>query len=102
VIGSAIALKLLFNIPLIIGVLVTALDVIIILAGFGVKTLRAYEIFIVTLVATIGVCFIALIISASPRWEDVARGYVPRSDLFLNRNALYNILGIVGATVCHS
>lgn len=95
VIGSAVALNLLFHIPLMWGVLITGFDVLLLLgmARFGFRKLEAI---IVTLVATIGVCFAAEIFFAKPVWGDVAAGLVPSIP---NKEAFLISLGILGATV---
>jgi manganese transport protein len=98
VIGSAIALNLLFGIPLIWGVCLTALDVLLILylqhRGF-----RIVEAIVVALVATIGVCYLAEIILVRPDFGAIARGFVPSTELFTNREMLYIAIGMLGATV---
>lgn len=96
VIGSAVALNLLFRIPLLWGVLITAVDVLLLLAllRFGFRKLEAV---IITMVATIAFCFGIQIFLAAPDWAGVARGLlvptVPDSQ------ALLISLGILGATV---
>lgn len=99
VIGAAIALNLLFKLPLPWGVAITGLDVLIILMGFGHKYLRWFEFFIMILVGTIGVCFVALLAKVDPIWKDVFSGYVPRAEIFTDPSQLFIFMGIVGATV---
>ncbi|MCE2765810.1 MAG: Nramp family divalent metal transporter [Fimbriimonadaceae bacterium] len=96
VIGSAVALHLLFGIPKVAGVLITGLDVLAILAlmKFGFRKLEAI---IVTLVATIAICFMINIIWAQPDWQAVAGGLIPRSQP--KGEALAIAVGILGATV---
>ena len=96
VIGSAVALHLLFGIPKVAGVLITGLDVLAILAlmKFGFRKLEAI---IVTLVATIAICFMINIIWAEPDWQAVAGGLIPRSQP--KGEALAIAVGILGATV---
>jgi manganese transport protein len=96
VIGSAVALHLLFGIPKVAGVLITGLDVLAILAlmKFGFRKLEAI---IVTLVATIAICFMINIIWAQPYWQAVAGGLIPRSQP--KGEALAIAVGILGATV---
>ena len=96
VIGSAVALHLLFEIPKVAGVLITGLDVLAILAlmKFGFRKLEAI---IVTLVATIAICFMINIIWAQPDWQAVAGGLIPRSQP--KGEALAIAVGILGATV---
>ncbi|MGE5444510.1 MAG: Nramp family divalent metal transporter [Ignavibacteriales bacterium] len=95
VLGSAIALKLLFGLPLFWGVLVTALDVLLLLAlsRFGIRKLEAV---ILSLVATIGVGFLIEIFLSKPRWGGIASGFLPSLP---DKNALYVTIGILGATV---
>lgn len=98
VLGSAVALKLLFGIPLLAGVILTAFDVLLVLALQG-KGFRLVEAFVITLIATIGVCFAYEIFIAQPLWLEAAHGFVPRFEIFRNREMLYIAIGIVGATV---
>ncbi|MDP2658137.1 MAG: Nramp family divalent metal transporter, partial [Candidatus Deferrimicrobium sp.] len=95
VLGSAIGLQLLFGIPLMYGVLVTALDTFLILflhqAG-----IRKMEAFILVLVATIGACFLLEILLSRPDVPGIARGFLPSLP---DRDALYYAIGILGATV---
>jgi manganese transport protein len=98
VIGTAIGLNLLFGIPLEIGVLLTALDVLLILwmqsLGF-----RWVEAFIVTMLLVITVCFGLQIAMADPDWGQVIRGFAPTVEIVKNPAMLYLALGILGATV---
>src|SRR5579863_10340353 len=75
VLGSAVALKLLFGLPLIAGVLITALDVLIVLAlqGRGFRMIEAF----VVLIASIAACFAYEIFVAQPLWREAARGVIP-------------------------
>src|SRR5215467_5243377 len=98
VLGSAVALKLLFGLPLLAGVLITALDVLIVLALQG-RGFRLIEIFVVTLIATIGACFAYEIFFAQPLWKEAAMGFIPRAEILKNREMLYIAIGILGATV---
>ncbi|KIJ45571.1 hypothetical protein M422DRAFT_227211 [Sphaerobolus stellatus SS14] len=100
--GSAIALNLLFpRLPLWVGVLLTALDVLIILAmtddNKG-RPVRMFEVLIVVLVLAVLTCFIILIVRVSPQWGPVFDGYIP-SKALLDPGALYLSIGILGATV---
>jgi manganese transport protein len=94
VLGTAIGLKLLFGIPLLIGVLITAADTFLVLwlQRFGMRVLEA---FILSLVTVIGICFLIEIVLARPVWTEVAGGLAPR----LSRESLYVAIGILGATV---
>ncbi len=96
VVGSAVALNLLFGIPLVWGVLITGLDVLalLLLINLGFRKLEAL---VLTLVATIGACFAFNISLASPDWGAVAHGtFVPSLP---DTEALLIALGILGATV---
>jgi manganese transport protein len=98
VLGSAIALKLLFNIPLLLGVVLTAMDVLLVLLLQG-RGFRWIEAFVVTLIATIGACFAYEIFIARPLWLEAAHGFIPRLEILQNREMLYIAIGILGATV---
>ncbi len=98
VLGSAVALKLLFGLPLLAGVLITALDVLIVLLLQG-RGFRLVEAFVVTLIASIGVCFAYEIFFAHPLWRAAATGFIPRLEILRNREMLYIAIGILGATV---
>ncbi len=98
VLGSAVALKLLFGLPLIVGVVLTALDVFVVLALQG-RGFRFVEAFVVTLIATIGACFAYEIFFARPLWLEAAHGFVPHLDILRNKEMLYIAIGILGATV---
>jgi len=99
VIGSAIALNLLFGIPLIWGVCLTALDVLIILF-LQQKGFRFIEALVITLIGTIGVCFGLEILFAQPSWLGIAKGFlVPSSQIVRDPGMLYIAIGILGATV---
>ena len=98
VIGSAIALNLLFGIPLIWGVCLTAADVLLILL-LQHKGFRYLEAFIIALIATIGVCFAIELFLARPDLAGVAGGLIPRGEIVTNPAMLYIAIGILGATV---
>jgi manganese transport protein len=98
VLGSAVALKLLFGLPLLAGVLITAFDVLIVLALQG-RGFRLVEAFVVTLIASIGACFAYEIFFAHPLWREAAIGFIPRAEILRNREMLYIAIGILGATV---
>jgi manganese transport protein len=98
VLGSAVALKLLFGLPLLAGVLITALDVLIVLALQG-RGFRLIEAFVVTLIASIAACFAYEIFFAEPLWREAAQGLIPRAEILRNREMLYIAIGILGATV---
>jgi manganese transport protein len=98
VLGSAVALQLLFGLPLLAGVVITALDVLIVLALQG-RGFRLIEAFVVTLILTIAACFSYEILIARPIWMDAARGFIPHAVILRNREMLYIAIGILGATV---
>jgi manganese transport protein len=96
--GSAIALQLLFGLPLIWGVCITASDVLLLLLLQG-KGFRYVEALVITLVATIGICFAAEIIFSQPDVTGILQGYLPKSEVVRNPEMLYLAIGILGATV---
>src|SRR5271165_4429354 len=98
VLGSAVALKLLFGLPLLAGVLITALDVLIVLALQG-RGFRLIEAFVITLIASIALCFTYEIFFAQPIWREAVVGFIPRIEILRNREMLYIAIGILGATV---
>ncbi|HJQ21961.1 MAG TPA: Nramp family divalent metal transporter [Gemmatimonadaceae bacterium] len=98
VIGAAIALNLLFGMPLTWGVVVTALDVMIVL-WLQHKGFRMLEALVVVLVATVGMCFLFEIMLSRPDLGGVVRGFVPTSEILRNPDMLYIAIGILGATV---
>ena len=97
-VGSAIGLQLLFGIPLVWGVCITALDVIMVLFLQG-KGFRYIEALVITIIAIIGGCFIAEMIFAKPDAGAVLLGYVPQLEILQNQAMLYIAVGILGATV---
>ncbi len=94
VLGAAIALNLLFHIPLFTGVLLTAADTLLLLwfQSFGIRTIEA---FILALISVIAACFCIEIFWAKPSVSAILTGLAPR----LNRESLYVAIGILGATV---
>lgn len=98
VIGSAIALKLLFGLALPVGVVITGLDVLILLFLQN-KGVRVLEALVITLVATVGVCFAFELVLSRPDLAGVAKGFIPTMDIITNRDKLYIAIGILGATV---
>jgi manganese transport protein len=98
VIGSAIALQLLFGIPLLAGVILTSLDVLLILI-LQQRGFRRLEAFIVALIATIGICFGAEIAFSHPSFAGILGGLVPTGQIVSNPTMLYIAIGILGATV---
>ncbi|CAN7397072.1 Nramp family divalent metal transporter [Paenibacillus sp. LjRoot56] len=98
VIGAAIALQLLFGLPLIYGVILTALDVILVLM-LQKKGFRYIEAMVISLIALIMVCFIMELIFSRPEFAAVAAGFIPTTEIVTNPAMLYIALGILGATV---
>lgn len=98
VLGTAIALKLLFGLPLVTGVCITALDVFLILAlqRYGFRRLEA---FVAALLIIIAGCFAFELAWAGPNWADAAAGLVPSAQIVTNPLMLYIAIGILGATV---
>ncbi|MBF7682192.1 Nramp family divalent metal transporter [Acinetobacter sp. B5B] len=103
VIGTAIALNLLFGLPLMLGVLITLLDVFLLLFFLSLG-IRKIEAFVFTLILTVFVIFAYEVMLASPHLGDVVRGFIPQKEIFTAHlsgqdSALLIALGIVGATV---
>ncbi|MBA2688855.1 MAG: Nramp family divalent metal transporter [Gemmatimonadaceae bacterium] len=98
VIGSAIALNLLFGIPLPLGIAITALDVLFVLYLQN-KGFRLLEALVIALVVTVGACFLFEMILAQPPISDVLRGFIPSTEIVTNPSMLYVAVGILGATV---
>jgi len=98
VIGTAIALDMLFGIPLAIGVLLTVLDVLLILwlQRFGLRYLEA---FVIALLGIVFVCFGISLLLARPEWREVAAGFLPTARTVTDPGMLFLAIGIVGATV---
>jgi manganese transport protein len=96
--GSAIALQLLFGLPLVWGVCITALDVLMLLFLQG-KGFRYVEALVIMLVATVGVCFALEILFSRPDVGGILLGYAPKPEILLNPEMLYIAMGILGATV---
>jgi len=98
VIGAAIALNLLFGIPLLWGVILTALDVLIVLFLQN-KGFRYVEALVVGLIVAIAASFAIEIWWAAPNMRDVATGFIPRTVILTDPAMLYIAIGILGATV---
>lgn len=98
VIGSAIALNLLFGIPILYGVIITALDVIVILLLQN-KGFRYLESLVIILIITIGGCFAVEIFLSKPDAGAILHGFIPQKEIITNPTALYIAIGILGATV---
>jgi manganese transport protein len=98
VIGSALALNLLFHIPLTWGVAITALDVLVILF-FQYKGFRLIESIVASLIFVILACFTYEILASHPDFIPILKGLVPRQQILINPSMLYIAIGILGATV---
>jgi manganese transport protein len=98
VIGSAIALNLLFGIPLLVGVCITALDVLLVLFLQN-KGFRYIEALVITLIAVIGGCFAWELVASRPDVVGIAKGFIPSSQIVTDPGMLYIAIGILGATV---
>ncbi|RUP45241.1 natural resistance-associated macrophage protein-domain-containing protein [Jimgerdemannia flammicorona] len=105
VIGSAIALKLLFGLPLPWGVAITGLDVLVILfayrdeRGASMRVVRLFEFFVMALVGSVFMCFVVELTYSNANPVEVLKGYLPSGTLFQNQGLLYVAVGIIGATV---
>lgn len=97
-IGTAIALNLLFGIPLIWGVVLTALDVLLVLLLQN-KGFRYIEAFVFSLIVIIGGCFLVELILSKPSIVGIAKGFIPDPEIITNPAMLYIAIGILGATV---
>jgi manganese transport protein len=98
VLGAAIALQLLFHIPLPVGIVLTSLDVLLILAlqrgGLG-----KLEAFVVAMIGLVGLCFVVELAMARPTLSTLLKGLIPHPDIVTNPAMLYVAVGILGATV---
>ncbi len=98
VVGSAIALQLLFGIPLVWGCLITAADVMAVLF-LQTKGFRYIEALVIVLIATIAGCFSVELFLSKPQVGLMLSGFLPSRDILKNQNMLYVAIGIIGATV---
>jgi manganese transport protein len=98
IVGSAIALQLLFGIPLVWGCVITCLDVLAVLYLQN-KGFRWVEAIVLTLIVTIGTCFAFELFFAKPSLAGVMMGFVPSTQILTNHGMLYVSIGILGATV---
>ena len=94
VLGAAIGLNLLFHIPLLVGVVLTAADTLLLLwfQRFGIRVLEG---FVLSLISVIGICFLLEIVLAKPSFTKMMTGLAPK----LSAESLYVAIGIIGATV---
>jgi len=98
VIGSAIALNLLFGLPLVWGVCLTALDVLAVMY-LQHKGFRLLEAFVIALIALISLCFLLEMIFSHPSALGMLAGFAPKLEIIKNREMLFVAIGILGATV---
>ena len=98
VIGTAIALNLLFGISLPVGIAITAFDVMIVLYLQN-KGFRLLEALVIALIAVVGGCFVFELFISKPDIGEVARGFLPTTEIITNPEMLYIAIGILGATV---
>jgi manganese transport protein len=98
IVGSAIALELLFGIPLFWGCCITSLDVLAVLYLQN-KGFRYIEALVATLIGLIGACFVAELLFSHPSVSGMAWGFLPHTQVFTNKDMLYVAIGILGATV---
>ncbi|MFT8711206.1 Nramp family divalent metal transporter [Komagataeibacter rhaeticus] len=98
VIGTAVALQLLFGLPLLAGALISALDAFIVLLLMN-RGFRYLEAFVIGLLSVIAVCFAVQVVAAQPPVAAVLRGFLPSAQIITNSQMLYIAIGIIGATV---
>jgi manganese transport protein len=98
VIGSAIALNLLFHIPLAFGVALTSLDVLLLLL-LQHRGFRFLEAMVVVLVFTVGICFLFELFLSRPDFGPMMAGFIPDRRIVTDSSMLYIAIGILGATV---
>ena len=96
--GSAIALQILFGIPLFFGAIITALDVLVLLAltRLGYRWLESL---VAVLVLTIAACIGVELLLAKPVVAELVKGFIPTTDVLTRPGMLFVALGIIGATV---
>ena len=98
VLGSALALHLLFGMSLVLGIVITAFDTLLVL-GLKGKGFRQVEAIVLGLVMTISACFAIELALVGPDWHAVAAGFLPHVEALRDPHALYIAIGILGATV---
>jgi manganese transport protein len=98
VIGSAIALNLLFRLPIVWGVCLTSLDVLAVMY-LQHKGFRLIEAFVIALISTIALCFVLEMAFSHPDPFGILTGFVPTHQVITNRDMLFVAIGILGATV---
>ncbi|GBQ40295.1 manganese transport protein MntH [Komagataeibacter europaeus LMG 18890] len=98
VIGTAVALQLLFGIPLLVGALISVLDAFLVLFLMN-RGFRYLEAFIIGLLSIIALCFAIQVVAAQPPVMALLKGFVPSPRIVTNSHTLYIAIGIIGATV---
>lgn len=98
VIGSAIALNLLFGLPILIGVIITAFDTLLLLLLQN-RGIRYLEALVISLIAVIIASFGVEIFLSRPDILPLLHGFIPTAQLFTDKDMLYIAIGILGATV---
>lgn len=98
VIGTAVALQLLFGIPLVWGALISAADAFLVLLLMN-RGFRYLEAFVIALLGIIAVCFMVQLVAAHPPLMGIVKGFAPSLDIVTNKKLLYIAIGIIGATV---
>ncbi|WP_251547525.1 Nramp family divalent metal transporter [Limosilactobacillus caecicola] len=98
VVGTSVALYLLFHLPLIVGIFLTVADVLIVLIflQFGI---RRIEFIVLTTILVVGVIFAIEVCRAHPAWSAILNGFVPSTSILANHSELLLSLGIIGATI---
>ena len=98
VVGTSIALYLLFHLPLIVGIFLTVADVLIVLVflRFGI---RRVEFIVLTTILVVGTIFTIEVCRAHPSWLAILNGIIPQSKIITNHSELLMSLGIIGATI---
>ncbi|BAU38454.1 manganese transport protein MntH [Acetobacter pasteurianus NBRC 101655] len=98
VIGTAVALQLLFGIPLLGGAIISVLDAFLVLFLMS-RGFRYLEAFVIALLSIIAICFGVQLVAAAPPVADVLKGFIPSPEIMTNSQMLYIAIGIIGATV---
>ncbi|GAB6969028.1 Nramp family divalent metal transporter [Komagataeibacter kakiaceti JCM 25156] len=98
VIGTAVALQLLFGIPLLVGAVISVLDAFIVLVLMN-RGFRYLEAFIIGLLSVIAICFAVQVVAAAPPLAGILKGFLPSTEIVTNSQMLYIAIGIIGATV---
>ncbi|QBL92755.1 Divalent metal cation transporter MntH [Komagataeibacter saccharivorans] len=98
VIGTAVALHLLFDIPLLAGAIISALDAFLALYLMN-RGFRYLEAFVIGLLATVALCFAVEVVAAQPPVAAILKGFLPSTEIMTNSQMLYIAIGIIGATV---